>query len=282
MRWAEKYYNGFMIFAIVFGSIVGLLLTLLVVLLVRHFKYIDFVSRNSEALKTLDAINHNYTFNEIDNFDMNHSYDNEIYYGSISCEDYLTYQLVYIQKEVNFALALCAKNKEHWDKYACEIKEKCIYGSFGTVKQPKNVKKLREIEKKLFAERTKKPQIDFKICVTLRLTNINGAYRTSKSQTFSPKQIKDIEFRLNQRQGSFYKNQDIWNSICRVERGKVTNKMRFAIYERDHYRCRKCGRRTNDLEIDHIYPIAKGGKSTFDNLQTLCHWCNVKKGSNIE
>lgn len=33
-----------------------------------------------------------------------------------------------------------------------------------------------------------------------------------------------------------------------------------------------------DLEIDHIKPIAKGGKSTPDNLQTLCRRCNRMKG----
>ena len=58
--------------------------------------------------------------------------------------------------------------------------------------------------------------------------------------------------------------------------------MRFAIYKGDNYRCRKCRRKTNDLEVDHIYPIAKGGKSTYDNLQTFCHRCNVKKGANVE
>ena len=58
--------------------------------------------------------------------------------------------------------------------------------------------------------------------------------------------------------------------------------MRFAIYKRDNYRCRKCGRQTDDLEVDHIIPIAKGGKSTYDNLQTLCHRCNSKKSDNIE
>lgn len=58
--------------------------------------------------------------------------------------------------------------------------------------------------------------------------------------------------------------------------------MRFAIYQRDGHRCRKCGRKTDDLEIDHIVPIAKGGKSTMDNLQTLCRRCNREKGTNIE
>ncbi|MBP5466276.1 MAG: HNH endonuclease [Clostridia bacterium] len=52
--------------------------------------------------------------------------------------------------------------------------------------------------------------------------------------------------------------------------------MRFSIYKRDGYRCQHCGRsgRFVDLEIDHIIPISKGGKSTYDNLQTLCQRCN--------
>ncbi|MBQ8339081.1 MAG: HNH endonuclease [Clostridia bacterium] len=59
--------------------------------------------------------------------------------------------------------------------------------------------------------------------------------------------------------------------------------MRFSIYQRDGYRCRKCGvsGRHAQLEVDHIIPIAKGGKSTYNNLQTLCHKCNVEKGDNL-
>ena len=57
--------------------------------------------------------------------------------------------------------------------------------------------------------------------------------------------------------------------------------MRFAVYKRDNNRCRKCGSRHN-LEIDHIIPIAKGGKTTFDNLQTLCKRCNEEKSDTIE
>ena len=48
--------------------------------------------------------------------------------------------------------------------------------------------------------------------------------------------------------------------------------------------CRKCGisGRYAPLEIDHIIPIAKGGKSTYNNLQTLCHKWNAKKGDTLE
>ena len=57
--------------------------------------------------------------------------------------------------------------------------------------------------------------------------------------------------------------------------------MRFAVYKRDRYRCVKCGSTVN-LEVDHIMPIAKGGKTTFNNLQTLCKRCNMNKSDIIE
>ena len=57
--------------------------------------------------------------------------------------------------------------------------------------------------------------------------------------------------------------------------------MRFAVYNRDNNRCVKCGSR-NNLEVDHIIPIAKGGKTVFDILQTLCKSCNQKKSDTVE
>ena len=88
--------------------------------------------------------------------------------------------------------------------------------------------------------------------------------------------------RLRNKTGERYNDEGIWNSIERVERGRVSNKMRFYIYNRDGNRCVKCGRRSDDLEIDHIIPISKGGKSTYDNLQTLCKRCNKNKSNIIE
>lgn len=245
-------------------------------------KYRKFVLEHSVALKQLNEINKHYEFKSIPNFDMEHSYDNENFYGDISCQDYLTYQLVYIQKKVNAALKDTLDNKTLFDKYKKEVKETCVMDQYDTPDLLKNRNRLIRFENILFGKQIKTPTISFSINVRLRLTNINGAYRGSKRDEFSPKEIKDIISKINQKRGNFYLNNDIWQSICRVERGKVTNRMRFAIYERDHYRCRKCGRKTNDLEVDHIIPIAKGGKSTFDNLQTLCHRCNYRKGSNIE
>lgn len=125
------------------------------------------------------------------------------------------------------------------------------------------------------------PATQFDITVTLYRSAINGRIYDSKAQNFSVEEIFPFINRLNNKNGTFYNDRSIWDSLCRVERGKVSNKMRFSIYERDGYRCRRCG--VSDqyatLEIDHIIPISKGGKSTYENLQTLCHKCNYEKGN---
>lgn len=257
-------------------------IVIFLILFFTHKKYKKFVINHSVALKNLCEINNNYTFKAISNFDMYHDYDNENFYDDISCKDYLTYQLVYIKKEVNIALKNTLDNKIKYEKYQAEISQKCRLNQYDVSKLLRNKKYLVKLENKIFNKQIKKPTTYFSIVVRLYLTNINGRYKCEKEDIFTAGEVKEIITKLNQKRGTFYLNNDIWKSICKVERGKVSNRMRFAVYERDHYRCRKCGRRTDDLEIDHIVPISKGGKSTFDNLQTLCHKCNYEKGSKIE
>jgi len=52
---------------------------------------------------------------------------------------------------------------------------------------------------------------------------------------------------------------------------------RANIFRRDKHECLYCGS-TKQLTIDHVIPSSKGGRSTWTNLATACHRCNVKKG----
>ena len=46
--------------------------------------------------------------------------------------------------------------------------------------------------------------------------------------------------------------------------------LRLRIFERDNWRCVRCGK-AGRLQADHIVPLAKGGAPyALDNLQTLC------------
>lgn len=63
------------------------------------------------------------------------------------------------------------------------------------------------------------------------------------------------------------------------ERGRMTKSIRYDVMKRDNFKCKLCGANGGEsaLEIDHIVPIAKGGKTEMDNLQTLCKECNKGK-----
>ena len=65
------------------------------------------------------------------------------------------------------------------------------------------------------------------------------------------------------------------------ERQQISGDVRHAVYLRDNYRCRICGKgdKDYDLQIDHIKPVSKGGTNDMSNLQTLCEDCNKEKGN---
>lgn len=63
---------------------------------------------------------------------------------------------------------------------------------------------------------------------------------------------------------------------------KVTvEQLRHLIYVSYGTSCKYCGRKLdiNNLVIDHIIPISKGGSSNIDNLQIICKTSNSMKGS---
>jgi len=56
--------------------------------------------------------------------------------------------------------------------------------------------------------------------------------------------------------------------------------VRDIVMERDKWKCVQCPE-INNLSIDHIVPVARGGLTVLSNLQTLCRPCNAKKGMQL-
>ena len=264
---------------------VAICLILLTLLLIyfryRRKQYVQYLKDSSISLKKLFELNKEYSFFKITvNPLETHKYDNEIFYNSISCEDYLIYQLQFSKYILAKELKYTSDNRKYYQLYCKEIDNIYNLGEYDYDNNRLNKKYLLKLEKKLFEQHKQKPKLQIAITVHLFQTKINGENLRSKRETFNEDQIKSLISRLDNKSGNFYRDREIWDAICRVERGKVSNKMRFAIYKRDGYRCKICGRSqgVTSLEIDHIKPIAKGGKTTYDNLQTLCTYCNKEKG----
>ncbi|RLE08832.1 HNH endonuclease [Candidatus Aerophobetes bacterium] len=56
---------------------------------------------------------------------------------------------------------------------------------------------------------------------------------------------------------------------------------RKNIYKRDRNTCQYCGRRfkSEDLNLDHVIPLSRGGKDTWENVVCSCVQCNLRKGN---
>ena len=56
---------------------------------------------------------------------------------------------------------------------------------------------------------------------------------------------------------------------------------RKNIYERDGNRCQYCGKRfePKELNLDHVIPQDKGGKTTWENIVCSCIRCNMRKSN---
>ena len=69
-----------------------------------------------------------------------------------------------------------------------------------------------------------------------------------------------------------------------MKRGHEHSKAQRAGKERDLFTCQICGSSAKDgvrLEVDHIVPVSKGGKTEMSNLQTLCERCNRGKRDKV-
>jgi 5-methylcytosine-specific restriction endonuclease McrA len=58
---------------------------------------------------------------------------------------------------------------------------------------------------------------------------------------------------------------------------------RQNLYIRDLFQCQYCGETFEpyDLNIDHVIPLSKGGKTNWENCATSCKKCNHNKGNKL-
>ena len=66
-----------------------------------------------------------------------------------------------------------------------------------------------------------------------------------------------------------------------TERRKFSKQEREEIYEKMHGRCAYCGSALdiNDMQVDHIVPLHRGGTNDMNNLMPACRGCNHYKST---
>jgi 5-methylcytosine-specific restriction endonuclease McrA len=68
-----------------------------------------------------------------------------------------------------------------------------------------------------------------------------------------------------------------------MKRTPISQSIRWAVFARDGFRCRYCGRQAGDpgvtLHADHVISVADGGTNAMDNLVAACQSCNGGKSA---
>lgn len=121
--------------------------------------------------------------------------------------------------------------------------------------------------------------------ITWMYTSPKGRNHYEKSIHSSIEDLIPNYLELNNKLDNEVNHFGVSRKMVRQERAKLTDKLRYQVLKRDHYRCVICGRSAKDgvkLHVDHIKPVSRGGKTTLSNLRTLCSDCNLGKSASYD
>ena len=254
----------------------------------RNRKYVDFVNEHSLAIRAIKELNSKYKFSSIYPLIYKNCYDSTRNFENVSCKDYLIYQFHLNTLSVRRIIKSRNNNISKEIDYKSKVDlAKDKLGNFDVSIEDLDEEKLRNIESIVFNDLIEKVNTDFYAEVHLYLTR-GRIHRVvdEKKESFDLNEIIDVLKSIDSSKlidGRRFYSREVWKSIERVERAKVSKELRQEIFERDGYTCVNCGSTEKEsLEIDHIMPISKGGKTEPSNLQTLCRNCNIRKGNDID
>jgi 5-methylcytosine-specific restriction endonuclease McrA len=260
------------------------LLTLLVVL-VFNVLYLNHVKTNSLYLDRARKTNQDWVIVSIKNkHRVANFYSNKKTFENANI-NYLTKlhlkeNVNYYDQQINNANTNRIRldgYKKTFDKLIQEHKES----------QPRNIKGVRTsflfkfYERLILKSARLKPITSFTMYSFARYTSAKG--RVSEK--------KWIDYTFDNLLGLFKeaKNEIAYEQSrigrMKEERSKLSTSLRYEILKRDKFSCKLCGRNKNDgvkLHVDHIFPIAKGGRTDPSNLRTLCDQCNLGKKDKLE
>ncbi len=74
-------------------------------------------------------------------------------------------------------------------------------------------------------------------------------------------------------------DKNIGKAILRKSSRQISQRISWAVYKRDNYTCRYCGRDDVPLTVDHIVLWEDGGRSIEENLVASCRSCNQARGN---
>ena len=241
------------------------------------------VEQTSEKLKELMEANASFSFRTDiqESFRLKHTAKSKQQFDKYNVILLLNYAVLF-DENVGKTLDAINENKEKFADYTEKISK---IQSKITTEQAKTLHISYDgyisTENRLFSKKKIRPILETSISCSASYTSPKGRNRYEKSHTYTAEDA--IKQREVLRQNiAFEMSAERQKQIARAQ---MSDKLRYSILKRDGFRCKICGRSAEDgvkLHVDHIIPVSKGGKTTPDNLRTLCDQCNLGKSDELE
>jgi 5-methylcytosine-specific restriction endonuclease McrA len=173
--------------------------------------------------------------------------------------------------------------------YASSHKEECNKRSIDW--QRKNPDKRAAISKK-YTDNNKEKIAKYRNTRREKITEYNKGNKPTKSDTFLKYCYKCSTPKPTKYFGFCYRNLDGFQDMCqkcknintanyrsRLGTFKLTPTQWDAICANYGDVCAYCYKTTEDMQIDHFFPVSKGGKHELSNLVPACKHCNCSKNN---
>ena len=268
--------------------IIAFLVILIAVALTLLYEYqnqkrLDAVKKSSLKIAALKALNMSVHFNDIKaNFEIYKFYDNKTNFNRIAPAFLMAADLRENMESCAKYIAQMKENREKFKDYqrkANELFRKEFSIDFDSLKMPLSV--YYKHEEKIFNEIKLKPVVDCLYHVQMSYSSPKGRVNLSKEYFFN----FDDMYACYESVSRSHLDRETYKNLSAVVRGEVSDSLRYDILNRDNFTCVLCGASAKQgvrLHVDHIIPIAKGGKSIPQNLRTLCERCNIGKSDKTE
>ena len=252
---------------------------------IRHYVHISGIKKCSKLYAALMTLNDKYrplfhglpgVYNAVFVCNSLQKYKNNNNPSSIT--KYLSGYVRENEKRWRELFAQAQSNRAHYEKYMEEygLHKKNLAGTSHLEIKKKMLlseKHYKKLEEKICEKNVLKATIRLDIYCTISYTSPKGQNHYSNGWFVDLGSILANIDKINESEQSI-----------EYQRTLMTSSKRYDILKRDNFMCKICGRTAEDgakLEVDHIIPVSKGGKTKDSNLQTLCRECNQGKKAKI-
>ena len=241
------------------------------------------VEEHSAKIVALKTLNEATFFHQAkDLFQLYKYYDNKLNFQKIEPTYIL---LAEIKTNMDFFteyVRIVCENRQKYRQYQFEIEKilKMDYSiDYEKIGIPKSF--FDRCEANLLSDRILCPVLDCTFYISMMYSSPRRRVNLQKEAFFN---FDDL-FACFESVSGDWLDKNIYLNLAAVERGEVSDSLRYDILHRDGFKCVICGTSAKQgarLHVDHIIPISKGGRSIPSNLRTLCERCNLGKSNKIE